>query len=77
MCGSPKCLASARAMVPFPLAAGPSTAISSRGPGTVSVVGLVASSARFDRGMSLWQGARNVGGGPSLHRPILHLYNWS
>ena len=27
MCGSAKCLASARAMVPFPLAAGPSTAI--------------------------------------------------
>ena len=27
MCGRPKCLASARAIVPFPLAAGPSTAM--------------------------------------------------
>ena len=46
-------------------------------PGAVLVVGLFAQAPRFDRGMSLWQGARNVGGGPSLHRPILHLYNWS
>ena len=37
MCGRPKCLARARAIVPFPLAAGPSTAITNPLRGDTSV----------------------------------------
>src|SRR5687768_9825284 len=61
MCGSAKWAARARAIVPLPLAAGPSTAMTMD-------LGLRIMPARFDRGSGLWQGAARVLPGP--FRPV-------
>src|SRR6185369_18041810 len=50
----PKCLASARAIVPLPLAAGPSTAMRRLSFRARSLAILLR---RFDSAISLWQGA--------------------
>src|SRR5690348_6713321 len=64
MCGSPYSRASARAIVPLPLAAGPSTAITR--PFFIASGALSCCRARrFDRAIWLWQGAPpNAAGHP-------------